>query len=132
MKRVTFILVIFFNLSLFAEMTAEGREFWQSSNTEQLKKSDEINQKINSTSNDIGENTNKDKEKISSYTPSVAPIQKSDIDWEKTMNSLSASNSKEWEKNVVMPKGCESELDNKLRDIMAISENILNKHQKIG
>lgn len=75
MKRVTFILVIFFNLSLFAEMTAEGREFWQRSNTEQLKKSDEINQKINSTSNDIGENTNKDKEKISSYTPSVAPIQ---------------------------------------------------------
>ncbi|MDN5081993.1 hypothetical protein ACOTVP_03660 [Aliarcobacter butzleri] len=70
MKRVTFILVIFFNLSLFTEMTAEGREFWQ-----KLKKSDEINQKINSTSNDISENTNKDKEKISSYTPSVAPIQ---------------------------------------------------------
>lgn len=130
MKRVTFILVIFFNLSLFAEMTAEGREFWQRSNTEQLKKSDEINQKINSTSNDIGENTNKDKEKISSYTPSVAPIQKSNMDMGKTMNSLSDSNSNEWEKSVVMPKGCESELDNKLRDIMAISENILNKHPK--
>ncbi len=130
MKRVTFILVIFFNLSLFAEMAAEGREFWQRSNTEQLKKSDEINQKINSTSNDIGENTNKDKEKISSYTPSVAPIQKSNMDMGKTMNSLSDSNSNEWEKSVVMPKGCESELDNKLRDIMAISENILNKHPK--
>lgn len=130
MKRVTFILVIFFNLSLFAEMTAERREFWQRSNTEQLKKSDEINQKINSTSNDIGENTNKDKEKISSYTPSVAPIQKSNMDMGKTMNSLSDSNSNEWEKSVVMPKGCESELNSKLRDIRIISESIFNKHPK--
>lgn len=129
MKRVTFILVIFFNLSLFTEMTAEGREFWQKSNPEQLKKSDEINQKINSTSNDISENTNKDKEKISSYTPSVAPIQIK-YGYGKTMNSLSDSNSNEWEKSVVMPKGCESELNSKLRDIRIISESIFNKPPK--
>ncbi|MDN5051689.1 hypothetical protein [Aliarcobacter butzleri] len=130
MKRVTFILVIFFNLSLFTEMAAEGREFWQKSNPEQLKKSDEINQKRDSNINNISESTNKDKEQILSYTPSVAPIQKSNMDMGKTMNSLSDSNSNEWEKSVVMPKGCESELNSKLRDIRIISESIFNKHPK--
>jgi len=119
------------NSILFA-FTDEERRFWERVNPEQLKKWEKVRSQMGSSANE--DQTSKQKEdnenEIVGYTQNNIPITKADMKWRVTMNSLSASNSKEWGKVVTMPDNCKSGLDNKLYDIMAVSTNILNQHPK--
>ena len=119
------------NSILFA-FTDEERRFWERVNPEQLKKWEKVRSQMGSSANEDQKSKQKEdnENEIVGYTQNNIPITKADMKWRVTMNSLSASNSKEWGKVVTMPDNCKSGLDNKLYDIMAISTNILNQHPK--
>lgn len=119
------------NSILFA-FTDEERRFWERVNPEQLKKWEKVRSQMGSSANEDQKSKQKEdnENEIVGYTQNNIPITKADIKWRVTMNSLSASNSKEWGQVVTMPDNCKSGLDNKLYDIMAISTNILNQHPK--
>ena len=130
MKKLIVVFLLM-NSILFA-FTDEERRFWERVNPEQLKKWEKVRSQMGSSANE--DQTSKQKEdnenEIVGYLGNNLPITKADMKWRVTMNSLSASNSKEWGKVVTMPDNCKSGLDNKLYDIMAISTNILNQHPK--
>ena len=119
------------NSILFA-FTDEERRFWERVNPEQLKKWEKVRSQMGSSANEDQKSKQKEdnENEIVGYLGNNLPITKADMKWRVTMNSLSASNSKEWGKVVTMPDNCKSGLDNKLYDIMAISTNILNQHPK--
>ena len=119
------------NSILFA-FTDEERRFWERVNPEQLKKWEKVRSQMGSSVNEDQKSKQKEdnENEIVGYTQNNLPITKADMKWRVTMNSLSASNSKEWGKVVTMPDNCKSGLDNKLYDIMTISTNVLNQHPK--
>ena len=113
MKKLLVVFLLISGVLFASTITDEERNFWERVNPEQLKKWE-------NTRSQMGNSVSEDQKSK----------QKEDMGWRVTMNSLSASNSKEWGKVVTMPDNCKNGLDNKLYDIMAISTNVLNQHPK--